>query len=87
MRLLKFFLREGSMSPSLLQEDGYETLSAFFPLRLRVFLARCWRVGGVSLAMAIKIGFTSSPTQLSNSRGILCANRAPALVNELLAVI
>ena len=66
------------MSPLLLQEDRSATqvvqrLAVFSSVGSGVFLARCWRVGGVHLAMAIKKGFTSSPIQLSNTRGILSA--------------
>jgi hypothetical protein len=80
------------MTPSLLQEDRsvsqvVQRLRAFRTAGLEVFLARWWGVGGVSLAMAINKGFTSSPIQLSKTRGILRANRAPALVNQQLAVI
>jgi hypothetical protein len=80
------------MTPSLLQEDRSVTqvvrrLRAFRTAGVGVFLARWSGVGGVSLAMAINKSFTSSPIQLSKTRGILRANRAPALVNEKLAVI
>jgi hypothetical protein len=80
------------MSPSLLQEDRRATqvvqrLRAFRTAGPGVFLARWWGVGGVSLAMAINKIFTSSPIQLSETRSILRANRAPALVNEQLAVL
>jgi hypothetical protein len=82
------------MSPLLLllQEDRSATQvmqrgSAFSLVGSGIFLARCWRVEGVGPAMAIDQSFTSSPTQLSNTRGILCANRAPALVNEQFAVV
>jgi hypothetical protein len=37
--------------------------------------------------MALGRIFTSSPTQLYKIRGILRANRAPALVREQLAVL
>jgi hypothetical protein len=92
VRLLKFYVQKRSMAPSLLPEDRCATqvvqrLSAVYPVGSGIFFARCGRVGGVSLAMAIKKGFTSSPIQLSNTRGILCANRAPALVNERFAVV
>jgi hypothetical protein len=43
-------------------------------------------VVGVSRIMALSNIFTSSPTQLHKIRGILRANRAPALVQEELAV-
>jgi hypothetical protein len=80
------------MSPLLLQEDRSATqvvqrLHAFRTAGPGVFLARWWGVGGVGLAMAINKSLTSSPIQFSKTRGILRANRAPALVNEQLAVI
>ena len=83
VKLLKFYVQKGSMSPLLLQEDRSATqvvqkLRAFSPVGSGIFLARCWCVDGVSLAMAIKKSFTSSPIQLSNTRGFLCAYRAPA---------
>jgi hypothetical protein len=66
---------KGFMSPLLLQEDRntaqvVQRVSAFSPVGSGIFLAHCWRVGGVSLAMAINKSFTSSPIQLSNTRGI-----------------
>jgi hypothetical protein len=88
----KVLCAKGSMSPLLLQEDRnasqvVQRLSAFSPVGAGIFLACCWRVDGASLAMAISKSFPSSPIQLSNTRGILCANRAPALVNERFAVV
>jgi hypothetical protein len=41
---------------------------------------------GVSLAMALNKIFTSSPIQLHKIRGILRANRAPALVQQEFSV-
>ena len=54
---------------------------------LEIFFARSSGVGGLGLPMAFGKFFTSSPIQLYRIRGILCANRAPALVHEQLAVI
>jgi hypothetical protein len=80
------------MSPLLLQEDRSATqvtqrLYAFCPVGSQFFSARWWRVGGLGLAMAVNRSFTSSPIQLSKTRGILRANRAPALVHERFAVV
>ena len=75
--------KEGSMSPSLLHEDR----SAKHVLQTLKQFARWSGVRGVGLAMALSRIFTSSPIQFSKTRGILRANRAPALVNEQLAVI
>jgi hypothetical protein len=92
VELLKFYVQKGSMSPLLLQEGRSATqvmqrLYAFCPVGSRFFSARWWRVGGLGLAMTINRSFTSSPIQLSKNRGILRANRAPALVNERFAVV
>jgi hypothetical protein len=60
------------MSPSLLQEDrSAKHVSQTLDQSLNV-LTRI---------------FTSSPIQLSKIRGILRANRAPALVHEQFAVV
>ena len=65
--------------------------TAISALSLCVFCTvglRIWSgVGGVGFAMALGRIFTSSPTQLYKIRGILRANRAPALVREQLAVL
>jgi hypothetical protein len=71
------------MSPSLLQEDR----SAKHVLQTLKQFARRSGVDGVGLALALSRIFTSSPIQLYKFRGILCANRAPALENEELAVV
>jgi hypothetical protein len=54
---------------------------------LRILFPRWSGVGGVGFAMALNSFFTSSPIQLYKIRGILRANRAPALVHEQLAVV
>jgi hypothetical protein len=63
------------------------SLCVFCAVGLRILFARWSGVGGVHLAMALSRIFTSSPIQLYKIRGILRANRAPALVNEQLAVV
>jgi hypothetical protein len=78
-----FVCKKGFMSPSLLHEDQ----SAKHVLQTLKQFARWSGVGGVRLAMALSRIFTSSPIQLYKIRGILCANRAPALVHEQLAVV
>jgi hypothetical protein len=70
-----FMCEKGLMSPLLLQEDRntaqvVQRVSAFSPVGSGIFLARCRRVGGVSLAMVMNKSFISSPIQLSNTRGI-----------------
>jgi hypothetical protein len=63
------------------------SLCVFCTVRLRILFARWSGVGGVGLAMALNRIFTSSPIQLYKIRGILRANRAPALVYEQFAVV
>src|ERR1700720_315812 len=63
------------------------SLCVFCTVRLRILFARWSGVGGVGLAMALNRIFTSSPIQLYKIRGILRANRAPALVHEQFAVV
>jgi hypothetical protein len=63
------------------------SLCAFCVAGLRILFARWSGVGGVGLAMALNRIFTSSPIQLYKIRGILRANRAPALVLEQFAVV
>jgi hypothetical protein len=89
------------MSPSLLQEDrdakyvpqtlmqslNVLSLCVFSSVGLRTLFARWSGVGGVGLAKALSRFFTSSPIQLYKIRGILRANRAPALVHEQFAVV
>jgi hypothetical protein len=53
---------------------------------VEIFFARSSGVGGLGLPMAFGKVFTSSPIQLYKIRGILRANRAPALVYKQLAV-
>jgi hypothetical protein len=71
------------MSLSLLQEDRN---AKHVPQTLKQF-ARWSGVGGVGFAKPLSRIFTSSPIQLYKIRGILRANRAPALVHEQLAVV
>jgi hypothetical protein len=81
------------MSPLLLQKDRrsamqvVQRLYEFCSLGSRICPACWWRLGGVGLPMAINKGFISSPIQLSKTRGILRANRAPALGREHFAVV
>jgi hypothetical protein len=75
--------KKGSMSPSLLNEGRN---AKRVPQTLKQF-ARWSGVRGVGLAMTLRRIFTSSPIQLYKIRGILRANRAPALVDEQLAVV
>ena len=56
------------------------SLCALCTIALGVVFARWWGVGGVAFAMAISKFCTSSPIQLFKMRGILRANKAPALV-------
>jgi O-antigen/teichoic acid export membrane protein len=58
------------------------SLCALCTIGLGVVFARWWGVGGVAFAMAISKFCTSSPIQLLKIRGILRANKAPALVAE-----
>ncbi len=58
------------------------SLCALCTIGLGIVFARWWGVGGVAFAMAISKFCTSSPIQLFKIRGILRANRAPALVVE-----
>jgi hypothetical protein len=62
---------------------------AFCAVRVEVgvVFARWWGVGGVGLAIEPSKVFTSSPKQLYRIRGILSANRAPALVRQECAVV
>ncbi len=62
-------------------------LYAFGTVGLGILFARSSGVGGLSLPMAFGKVFTSSPIQLYKIRGILRANRAPALVHEQFAVV
>lgn len=63
------------------------SLCVFCTIGLRILFARWSGVGGVGLAMALSKVFTSSPIQLYKIRGILRANRVPALVHEQFAVV
>jgi O-antigen/teichoic acid export membrane protein len=56
------------------------SLCALCTIGLGIVFARWWGVGGVAFAMALSKFCTSSPIQLFKIRGILRANRAPALV-------
>jgi hypothetical protein len=62
------------------------SLCAFCTAGLRTIFAPWLDVVGANRAKALSKIFTSSPTQLHKIRGILRANRAPALVPEELAV-
>jgi hypothetical protein len=55
-------------------------------LGLRILFPSWLGVGSAAFAKALNRIFTSSPIQLYKIRGILCANRAPALVHKQLAV-
>jgi O-antigen/teichoic acid export membrane protein len=55
---------------------------ALCAIGLGIVFARWWGVGGVAFAMALSKICTSCPIQLYKIRGILRANRAPALVEE-----
>ncbi|HET6218748.1 MAG TPA: oligosaccharide flippase family protein [Acidobacteriaceae bacterium] len=58
------------------------SLCALCTIGLGIVFARWWGIGGVAFAMALSKFCTSSPIQLFKIRGILRANRAPALVVE-----
>jgi O-antigen/teichoic acid export membrane protein len=58
------------------------SLCALCAIGLGIVFARWWGVGGVAFAMALSKICTSCPIQLYKIRGILRANRAPALVEE-----
>jgi O-antigen/teichoic acid export membrane protein len=58
------------------------SLCALCTIGLGIVFARWWGLGGVGLAMALSKFCTSSPIQLFKIRGILRANRAPALAIE-----
>jgi hypothetical protein len=53
---------------------------------LRILFPSWLGVGGAAFSKALNRIFTSSPIQLYKIRGILRANRAPALVHKQLAV-
>jgi O-antigen/teichoic acid export membrane protein len=55
------------------------SLCAICNIGLGIVFARWWGVGGVAFAMALSKFCTSSPIQIFKIRGILRANRAPAL--------
>jgi hypothetical protein len=62
------------------------SLCVYCTLGLRILFSRWLGVGGADFVMARNRIFTSSPIQLYKIRGILRANRAPALVHKQLAV-
>ena len=63
------------------------SLCALCTIGLGIVFSRWWGLGGVGLAMALSKFCTSSPIQLYKIRGILRANRAPALVVEEPSVV
>jgi hypothetical protein len=63
------------------------SLCVFCIVGLLILFARWSGVSGAGFAMALNRIFTSSPIQSYKIRGILRANRAPALVHEQLAVV
>src|ERR1700722_20725739 len=57
------------------------SLGVFCTVGLLILFARWSGVGGAGFAMALNRIFASSPIQLYKIRGILRANRAPALAH------
>jgi hypothetical protein len=72
--------------PLLILWASIYSVCAFCAAGLRIIFAPWLGVVGISRAMALSKIFTSSPIQLHKIRGILRANRAPALAQEQFAV-